>query len=80
MWWHNRLHLSRFFLRGEWLILVLARLLNDMDTDVTALSYSDLNRIVEELTNLYQEDKLFSIVSVELAQTYSEKPHEAVVA
>ena len=69
MWVHNREHLGDFFGRGEWLTLCLHRLLNRLRPTTELWPRACSQAVAAELVRLYNEDKLFSILPVQLART-----------
>jgi len=75
MWLHNRQHLGEFFKRGDWLVLSLDRLLTRLGQQRREeLPADHEERVAEELERLFEEERLFSIVPLQLAR--SEKRQE----
>ncbi|ACK64135.1 acyl-CoA dehydrogenase domain protein [Rippkaea orientalis PCC 8801] len=68
-WVYNRNTLGEFFAQGEWLVLSLHRLLRTLRPMPYFISEAYIEHTAEELLKLYQEDKLFSIVPFQLAQS-----------
>jgi len=66
-WLHNRQAFAPFFARGEWLALALGRLLNSLGGRSATPQASYAESAAEELSRLFREDKLFSIVPLQLA-------------
>lgn len=66
-WLHNRQALAPFFARGEWLALALERLLRSLGGRRAAQQGSYAESAAEELSRLFREGKLFSIVPLQLA-------------
>ncbi|GBF82877.1 acyl-CoA dehydrogenase family protein [Aphanothece sacrum] len=77
MWLYNRTILGDFFAKGEWLVLSLHRLLRTIRHLPYCLSEIYVENTAQELLKLYKEDKLFSIVPFQLAQSQSpeDKPY-----
>ncbi|MEA5535106.1 acyl-CoA dehydrogenase [Crocosphaera sp. XPORK-15E] len=69
MWLYNRTILGEFFAKGEWLVLSLHRLLRMIRPLPYSISDAYVANLAEELLKLYKEDKLFSIVPFQLAQS-----------
>jgi len=69
MWIYNRKLLGEFFAKGEWLVLSIHRLLRTIRPMPYSLSESYSDNVTQELVRLYREDRLFSIVPVQLAQS-----------
>jgi alkylation response protein AidB-like acyl-CoA dehydrogenase len=67
MWVHNREELGEFFRRGDWLVLSLERLLMRLGRRRAILPGEHEQRVAEELKQLYQERRVFSIVPFRLA-------------
>ena len=73
MWLHNRelAELGDFFMKGEWLVISLHRLLAHfrmtplLSTGNLPASYHE--NVAQELLRLHKEDKMFSIVPFQLA-------------
>lgn len=68
MWIHNRERLGEFFARGDWLVLSLERLLMRLGQHRDVLPAKHEERVVEEMERLFAEERLFSIVPLQLAQ------------
>ena len=69
MWLYNRETLGSFFAKGEWLVLSLHRLMRTMRPLPFAISAIYVDNVAQELLKLYEDDKLFSIVPFQLAQS-----------
>lgn len=67
MWLYNRGHLGDFFAQGKWLVLCVDRLLTHLIPTPPAVSLNDYETVAEELLQLHQADKMFSIVPFQLA-------------
>ncbi len=76
-WIYNRTILDDFFAKGEWLVLGLYRCLRPWRSlpNIVPKAYSE--NVAQHLLKLHQENKMFSIVPIQLAQTdtQEEKPH-----
>jgi alkylation response protein AidB-like acyl-CoA dehydrogenase len=72
MWLYNRQLLGDFFAKGEWLVLSLHRLLRVVRPLPYFISEIYVENVAQELLKLHQEDKLFSIVPFQLAQSQSQ--------
>jgi hypothetical protein len=68
MWLSNRERLGEFFARGDWLVLSLERLLARLGQQKSSLPAEHEERVAEELERLFEEERLFSIVPLQLAQ------------
>ena len=68
LWLHNRERLGEFFGRGDWLVLSLERLLMKLGEERSALAAEYEERVAEELERLFEEERLFSVVPLQLAQ------------
>lgn len=68
-WLYNRNHLGEFFQCGQWLVLSLHRLLRKLRPMPYDISQKYLENVTTELLKLYRQDKLFSIVPFQLAQS-----------
>jgi hypothetical protein len=68
MWLHNREQLGEFFAGGRWLVLALHRLLSEVISQ-EPLPDTYYNKMIEQLLELYRNDRLFSIVPLQLART-----------
>jgi hypothetical protein len=66
MWKHNR---SGFFAQPEWLVLVLDRLLAIFRPERLLKPRPYVANAAEQLVELYESNKSFSIVPIQLAQT-----------
>lgn len=72
MWINNRELLGEFFASGEWLVLSLNRLLQPFGhSEKVDISYQE--KVTQEMLKLYQENKAFSIVPFQLAQTQKQE-------
>ena len=69
MWIYNRNLLGEFFARGEWLVLSIHRLLRTIRPMPYLISDVYIENVAQELVKLHLENKLFSIVPIQLAQT-----------
>lgn len=69
MWIYNRTHLGSFFANGEWLALCLRRLMLAIYSERDLGPRMNDEGVTQELLQLYAEDKLFSIVSFQLAKS-----------
>jgi alkylation response protein AidB-like acyl-CoA dehydrogenase len=69
MWLYNRNLLGDFFAKGEWLVLSLHRLLRTIRSLPYTISQTYSENVAQELVKLHQENKLFSIVPIQLAKT-----------
>ncbi|HAC62959.1 MAG TPA: isovaleryl-CoA dehydrogenase [Cyanothece sp. UBA12306] len=70
VWVYNRNSLERFFAQGEWLVLSLHRLLRTLRPLPYFISEAYVENMAQELLKLHQQDKLFSIVPFQLAQSH----------
>ncbi|MGF1541648.1 MAG: acyl-CoA dehydrogenase [Pleurocapsa sp.] len=68
MWIYNRQLLGGFFAQGEWLVLSIHRLLRTIRPLPYSISDAYIENVAQELVKLHQENKLFSIVPIQLAQ------------
>jgi alkylation response protein AidB-like acyl-CoA dehydrogenase len=67
-WIYNRHELGPFFARGEWLNLLLSRLLCELgETDCGAADHA-AHGVVEELVRLYRENRAFSMLPIKLGE------------
>ncbi|NES69935.1 MAG: acyl-CoA dehydrogenase, partial [Okeania sp. SIO2D1] len=73
MWVYNYQTLDSFFTQGEWLVLALNRLLKPYRPQEELILPDYVENVAQQLVKLYKEDKMFSIVPFQLAQT---KPQE----
>ncbi len=69
MWIYNRKLLGDFFAKGEWLVLSIHRLLKTIRPLPYSISEEYSENVAQEMVQLHQEDKLFSIVPIQLAQS-----------
>lgn len=69
MWLHNRARLDAFFADGAWLVLALERLLSRLRPLHLQLPESYRQRVADRLAELFNENRLFSIVPLALAKT-----------
>lgn len=69
MWLYNRNQLGEFFARGEWLILCLDKLMKPFYRSLFPLPAIYRENVAQQLQQLYTQDKLFSIVPFQLAQS-----------
>ena len=79
-WIYNRQILGEFFARGEWLVLALHRLLRTMRPLPYFIDRVYVDHLAQELLKLYQENKLFSLVPFQLAQTNNHKQEDKINA
>jgi hypothetical protein len=80
MWLYNRKTLGDFFAKGEWLVLSLHRLLRTLRPLPYSLSQAYEENLAQELLKLHREDKLFSIVPFQLAQSQSQTKEDTTHA
>jgi alkylation response protein AidB-like acyl-CoA dehydrogenase len=71
LWLHNRTELDEFFARGEWLALCLHRILTSFQPWRSALPQHFVENIAQQMKKLYEEDRLFSVIPMQLARTES---------
>lgn len=71
LWLHNRNELDEFFARGEWLALCLNRILTSFQPWRSAPPQHFVENIVRQMKKLYEEDRLFSLIPLQLARTES---------
>lgn len=69
LWLYNRTSLDEFFAKGEWLVLSLHRLLRTLRPLPYSISDVYSENVAQHLLQLYQENKLFSLVPFSLAQS-----------
>lgn len=69
LWLHNRSELNEFFARGEWLALCLNRLLIMFQPRRPALPAEFIENVMQQMKRLYEEDRLFSVIPMQLAHT-----------
>ncbi|HBB32493.1 MAG TPA: isovaleryl-CoA dehydrogenase [Cyanobacteria bacterium UBA8803] len=73
MWIYNRKALGEFFAKGEWLVLCLHRLLRPWRPLPYSISQAYSENMAQELLTLYRENKMFSLVPFQLAQTETQE-------
>ncbi len=70
IWLFNQKNMSDFFSKGEWLVLCLERIFSCsdylQDTSYEDMLFSCKKNLSNELYNLHQENKLFSVISAQL--------------
>jgi hypothetical protein len=76
MWLYNRDLIGGFFAKGEWLVLSLHRLLRTIRPLPYIISELYEENIARELVKLHQENKLFSLVPIQLAKATSIKQED----
>ena len=76
MWRYNQQSLGPFFAKGEWLVLCVHRLLAHFDVSLKPVPPEYYESVFQTLLQLDREDKLFSIVPFQLAQTQSRTKSE----
>ncbi len=69
MWLYNRGRLGEFFGRGAWVVWCLGRLLSKLGIKVQDEMREHEGELATELERLFVEEKLFSIVPLQLAQS-----------
>jgi alkylation response protein AidB-like acyl-CoA dehydrogenase len=69
LWLHNRERLGEFFGRGDWLVLSLERLLVRLGQRRSVLPVEHEQRVAEEMERLYQDERSFSVVPLQLARS-----------
>ncbi|HKV37013.1 MAG TPA: acyl-CoA dehydrogenase [Pyrinomonadaceae bacterium] len=69
LWLHNRTRLGEFFGRGDWLVLSLERLLMKLGEERSVLPAEYEERVAEELERLFEEERLFAVVPLQLARS-----------
>jgi hypothetical protein len=84
LWLHNRERLGEFFGRGDWLVLSLERLvlrlgearLGHGRREVLPAKHEE--RVAAELERLFEEERLFAVVPLQLARSkeHQEMDHE----
>ncbi len=72
-WLYNRDNLGEFFAQGEWLVLSLHRLLRPICQLPYTISEEYSENVAQELLKLYQNNKLFSIVPIQLANNKTQE-------
>ncbi len=73
IWLHNRQNLDSFFAQGEWLVICLTRLLEKIQPSLESAPESYWENIGNHLVKLYTENKMFSIIPFELANSSTVK-------
>ena len=71
LWLHNREELDEFFARGEWLALCLNRILNTFQPRRPSPRAAFVDNVTLQMKKLYEEDRLFSPIPMQLARTES---------
>jgi len=71
MWVHNRADLPAFISSGVWLVLCLDRILKSVQPQREPLNREYREHAARELIRLYQENQLFAIVPLQLAEGMS---------
>lgn len=72
IWLHNREQLGEFFARGEWLVLSLDRLLARLGHGRrSVLPAEHEERVAAELDRLFEDERMFAIVPLQLARSSS---------
>ncbi len=79
-WIYNRQTLGEFFAKGEWLVLSLHRLLRSIRPMPYFISEEYVENVAQELLKLHKEDKLFSIVPFQLAQSQTSDKEDITYA
>lgn len=79
MWLYNRLLLSDFFARGEWLVLALDRLLATFQPMRAALPPTLVAAATAEMVRLYEQDLAFSIVPFQFSGQANQATDKQVV-
>ncbi|HEX8847779.1 MAG TPA: hypothetical protein VF791_24275, partial [Pyrinomonadaceae bacterium] len=69
MWLYNRERLGEFFGSGAWLVWCLGRLLSKLGIESRSEMREHEGAMAEELERLFIEQRLFSIVPLQLAQS-----------
>jgi hypothetical protein len=70
MWTYNRLGMTEFFLKGEWLLVWLEKnVFSSADTSSSLATY--LDNAAQEMLRLQNRNQLFSILQFQLARTGS---------
>ncbi|MEM6351246.1 MAG: acyl-CoA dehydrogenase family protein [Cyanobacteria bacterium P01_D01_bin.14] len=69
MWRYNRQILGDFFAQGEWLVLCVHRLLDSLGTAPNPVQLDYYETVYQRLVQLHREDKMFSIVPFQLANS-----------
>ncbi len=78
MWIYNRQNLCEFFAKGEWLVLSLNRLLGTIRSMPLIINEAYLENAAQELIKLHRENKLFSIIPFQLAQSDPTKKEDNI--
>lgn len=68
IWIYNRQNLGEFFAKGEWLVLSLHKLLSKWQPMPYCISEEMCENLAQEMIKLVEQDRLFSIVPLQLAQ------------
>ena len=76
LWLHNRNELDDFFTRGEWLALCLDRVLRQLQPWRPAPPPETVANVTRQMMRLYEEDRLFSIITMQLARTDEQAKHK----
>jgi hypothetical protein len=71
LWLHNRDAFDEFFARGEWLALCLNRILTSFQPSRPAPPARFVDNVTQQMKKLYEADRLFSIIPMQLAHTES---------
>jgi hypothetical protein len=74
MWVYNRRDLGDFFANGEWLALCLRKLLREVRPSTTSVPRPYVKNVSQQIARLYKEDRLFSILPIQLAGTVNLMP------
>jgi alkylation response protein AidB-like acyl-CoA dehydrogenase len=69
LWSYNRNDLDEFFARGEWLALCLNRILTMIQPWRPSPPTEFVDNVTEQMKQLYEEDRLFSLIPMQLART-----------
>ncbi len=69
MWLYNRGRLGEFFRRGAWVVWCLGRLLGQLGIESRGEMREHEGELAAELERLFVEEKLFSIIPLQLAQS-----------
>ncbi|MEO0542098.1 MAG: acyl-CoA dehydrogenase, partial [Cyanobacteria bacterium P01_A01_bin.105] len=82
MWRYNRSVsgqqiLGDFFAEGKWLVLCVHRLLDACGVAPNPVSLDDYETVYQRLVQLHREDKMFSIVPFQLANTTTQSESHA---
>ncbi|MBO9999005.1 MAG: acyl-CoA dehydrogenase [Cyanobacteria bacterium SID2] len=68
-WVYNRTQLTPFFAEGKWLVLALDRLLRTFRPSPISVPIEYVESVAAELLSLHRQNKMFSIVPFQLAQS-----------